>query len=119
MNKTFPNRAHAGRLLADALEKYARRDDVIVLALHRGGVPVGVEVASKIGLALDVILVRKLSMPGQPDRALGAVAAGGVSVVNEVLAYELDLPRSALAAMALSEDEELRRRQLAYGGSRL
>ena len=119
MNKTFPDRAQAGRLLADALEKYAGRDDVIVLALPRGGVPVGFEVARKLGLALDVILVRKLSMPGQPGRALGAVAAGGVSVVNEVLAYELDLPRSALAAMALAEDEELQRRQLAYRGSRL
>jgi predicted phosphoribosyltransferase len=118
MNKTFPDRAHAGRLLAGTLEKYAGGDNVIVLALPRGGVPVGYEVARKLGVALDVVLVRKLSMPGQPGRAVGAVAAGGVSIVNEVLAYELDLSRSALTAMALAEEEELRRRQLAYRGSR-
>ena len=117
MSNTFPDRAYAGRLLADALEKYARRDDVIILALPRGGVPVGSEVARRLGLNLDVVLVRKLSMPGQPERSVGAVTAGGVSVVNEVLAYELDLSRAALLAMAHAEDEELQRRQRAYRGS--
>src|SRR3954468_19721289 len=79
----FRDRTDAGRQLADKLGHYADRDDVVVLALPRGGVPVGAEVADAIGAPLDVFLVRKLGVPGQEELAMGAIASGGVRVLNE------------------------------------
>jgi hypothetical protein len=99
----FRDRAEAGRLLADRLRHYAGRDDVIVLALPRGGVPVGYEVAKALGAPLDVFVVRKLGMPGYEELAMGAIASGGLIVLNpetlEALAIsEADIHRAAAAA---------------------
>src|SRR5437868_3984941 len=80
--RRFRNREEAGRLLADLLRAYANRSDVIVLALPRGGVPVGFEIASALHVPLDVFVVRKLGVPGQEELAMGAIATGGVRVLN-------------------------------------
>jgi len=116
MNHPFPNRSHAGRLLAERLAQYADRDDVIVLALPRGGVPVGFEVARALNAPLDVFVVRKLGVPGHPELAMGAIATGGVRVLNDVVLYELNLRPAAIDAVAREEERELRRRELAYRG---
>ena len=78
----FRDRAHAGRLLAERLRDYAGRDDVVVLGLPRGGVPVGYEIAGALDAPLDVFLVRKLGVPGHEEHALGAIATGGIRVLN-------------------------------------
>src|SRR6058998_3800166 len=83
MERAFANRTEAGRLLAEKLVKYAGRDDVIVLGLPRGGVPVAFEVAQRLGAPLDVFIVRKLGVPGFEELAAGAIASGGVRVLNE------------------------------------
>src|SRR5437763_16331504 len=83
MERAFPNRAEAGRLLAEKLENYAGRSDVVVLGLPRGGVPVAYEVAQRLGAPLDVFVVRKLGVPGFEELAAGAIASGGVRVLNE------------------------------------
>ena len=83
MERAFPNRAEAGRQLAEKLQKYAGRDDVIVLGLPRGGVPVAYEVAKRLRAPLDVFIVRKLGVPGFEELAAGAIASGGVRVLNE------------------------------------
>src|SRR5262249_42245453 len=85
----FADRVVAGQVLASELKRYAGRDDVLVLALPRGGVPVGAEVARALGAPLDVFLVRKLGAPGQPELAMGAVATGGVRVLNTEVVSEL------------------------------
>ncbi len=89
-SEMFLDRADAGRQLAQKLSHYAGRDDVIVLALPRGGVPVAFEVARRIGVPLDVFIVRKLGVPGHEELAMGAIASGGVRVVND------DVIRAAL-----------------------
>src|SRR5436189_6123184 len=82
MERSFSNRAEAGRLLAEKLDKYAGREDVIVLGLPRGGVPVAYEVAKRLGVPLDVFIVRKLGVPGFEELAAGAIASGWVRVLN-------------------------------------
>src|SRR4051812_10734532 len=88
----FPDRATAGRILAERLQQYAREEDVVVLALPRGGVPVAFEVARALGAPLDVFLVRKLGVPGHEELAVGAVATGGTRVLNEELVQSLGIP---------------------------
>src|SRR6476469_2946174 len=83
MERTFSNRTEAGRRLAEKLEKYAGRADVIVLGLPRGGVPVGYEIARHLRVPLDVFLVRKIGVPGFDELAIGAIASGGVRVLND------------------------------------
>src|SRR2546428_8634957 len=83
MIERFRDRREAGQVLADRLTAYAGRDDVVVLALPRGGVPVAYEVATELGAPLDVFLVRKLGVPGQEELAMGAIASGGVVVIND------------------------------------
>src|SRR5436305_12886201 len=83
MERAFPNRAEAGRVLAEKLENYVGRSDVIVLGLPRGGVPVAFEVAQRLGAPLDVFIVRKLGVPGFEELSVGAISAGGVRVLNE------------------------------------
>jgi putative phosphoribosyl transferase len=112
----FRNRVHAGQLLAAALADYADRDDVIVLALPRGGVPVAFEVAEKLHVPLDVIVVRKLGLPGWEELAMGAIASGGVLVRNEDVLRQAGVPEAALRQVAEIQLEELRRRELAYRG---
>jgi putative phosphoribosyl transferase len=114
----FHDRHHAGRILADRLQKYANRDDVVVLALPRGGVPVGYEVATALGVPLDVFVVRKLGIPGHEELAMGALASGGVRVVNrDVTALLPDVDR-LLDAVTEREKLELERRERAYRDGR-
>src|SRR5918997_6351887 len=108
---TLSDRAQAGRILAQRLRKYAGRDDVIVLALPRGGVPVGFEIAEVLRLPLDVFLVRKLGVPGHEEMAFGAVASGGTRVLNEQLVSALDIPREWVEAVDAKERRELERRE--------
>jgi erythromycin esterase-like protein/predicted phosphoribosyltransferase len=114
----FRNRVDAGRQLAARLTSYASRNDVIVLGLPRGGVPVAFEVARALGAPLDVFLVRKLGVPGHPELAMGAIAAGGVRVLSEDLISELDIPRSLVELVSTREHVELDRRQRLYRGAR-
>jgi predicted phosphoribosyltransferase len=114
----FRNRTEAGRLLAEQLQRYAGRSDLLVLGLPRGGVPVAYEVAQSLGAPLDVFLVRKLGVPGHEEVAMGAIATGGVRVVNEDFIRELGILPEAVERVAASEQRELDRRERAYRGSR-
>jgi predicted phosphoribosyltransferase len=114
----FQDRADAGRVLATHLADYADRPDVIVLALPRGGVPVGYEVARALRAPLDVFLVRKLGVPGHEELAMGALASGGVRVVNQDVVRALGIPEDVLAEVAAEEAQELRRREDLYRGDR-
>jgi putative phosphoribosyl transferase len=114
----FRDRAEAGRLLADRLRKYAGRDDVIVLALPRGGVPVASEIAKALAAPLDVFVVRKLGVPGHEELALGAIARGGVRVVNRPLVERLGIPADSVEAIETKERRELERRERDYRGER-
>jgi len=104
--------------LARALAAYAGRPDVLVLALPRGGVPVASEVARALDAPLDVFVVRKLGVPGCEELAFGALATGGVRVLNEDLVQRLGIPPRVIAAVTAAERKELQRRRLAYRGQR-
>src|SRR6267378_4077526 len=114
----FRDRTDAGRKLAARLDHYAGRDDVVVLGLPRGGVPVAYEVARELGAPLDVFLVRKLGVPGQEELAMGAIASGGVRVLNEDVISYLGIPGEVIDAVAANEQRELERRARAYRGDR-
>jgi len=114
----FHDRREAGRLLAERLSQYAGRDGVVVLALPRGGVPVGYEVARMLRAPLDVFVVRKLGVPGQPELALGAVAGGGVRVLNDDVVDALGLDEQAIDAITKRELAEVERREREYRGER-
>ena len=114
----FRDRAHAGRVLARALAGYAGRDDVVVLALPRGGVPVAAELARRLGAPLDVLVVRKLGVPGHEELALGAIAPGGVLVLDDRLVRRLGLTRADIERLVARELRELARRQVAYRDDR-
>ncbi|MGD2175782.1 MAG: phosphoribosyltransferase [Candidatus Brocadiaceae bacterium] len=116
--RRFEDRTDAGRRLAQALSSYADRDDVIVLALPRGGVPVGHEIAGEIDAPLDVFLVRKLGVPGREELAMGAIASGGVRTLNRDVVASLGISEEAIAEVAEEERKELRRREQAYRGDR-
>ena len=113
----FHDRTHAGRLLAGKLGRYRDNPDVIVLALPRGGVPVAFEVAKALNAPLDVFIVRKLGVPGHEEYAMGAIASGGVRVMNPDVAG-MRLPESAVEAVAAREQKELERRERLYRGDR-
>ena len=108
----FRDRAEAGRLLAQQLAEYANRSDVQVLALPRGGVPVAHEIAQRLGAPLDVVLVRKLGVPWHRELAMGAIASGGIEVLNEEVVRTYGIPRHVLDAVAAAEAQELDRRML-------
>src|SRR5438309_3566121 len=114
----FRDRRDAGRLLAEKLAAYATRPDVLVLALPRGGVPVAYEIARRLGAPLDVFVVRKLGVPGHEELAMGALASGGVRVLNEDLIRELGIPEPVIEAATNREQNELDRRERAYRGTR-
>ena len=116
--EAFTDRRHAGRVLASRLTKYAGRGDVIVLALPRGGVPVAYEVAAALGAPMDVFLVRKLGTPGHRELAMGAIASGGVRVVNEDVVQWYGISEAAIDRIAREEQEELERRERAYRDDR-
>jgi len=110
----FRDRRDAGRALAKVLAAYAKRPDVTVLALPRGGVPVGFEVARALHAPLDVFIVRKLGVPGREEYAMGAIASGGVRVVNERAIRLMDIDDATLEAVIRSEQQELERRERLY-----
>jgi putative phosphoribosyl transferase len=112
----FRDRHEAGRALAAQLRKYSGREDVIVLALPRGGVPVGYEVARELLVPLDVFIVRKLGVPGFEEFAMGAIASGGVRVLNESVIGQLPHPEQMLAFVTATEMRELERREEEYRG---
>jgi putative phosphoribosyl transferase len=114
----FSNRRQAGRVLAAALGRYAQRPEIIVLGLPRGGVPVAYEVARALRAPLDVFVVRKLGVPGHEELAMGALAAGGVCVVNHDVVRNLGLTREDLRDAVLTESRELTRRVRVYRGDR-
>lgn len=118
MSPRFRDRFEAGRHLARALAAYAGRPDIVVLALPRGGVPVGYEVAKALHAPLDVMLVRKLGVPGHEELAMGAIASGGVRVISDDIVRTLGITERVLAAAAAQEEHELKRRERAYRGTR-
>jgi len=118
MNGRFMDRQEAGRALAVGVREYAGRPDVVVLGLPRGGVPVAYEVARRLGAPLDVFVVRKLGVPGQEELAMGAIASGGVVVINDEVVNALRIPWELVEGAIEREQEELARREARYRGNR-
>jgi predicted phosphoribosyltransferase len=114
----FRDRRDAGRLLGERLKPYARQPDVLVLGLPRGGVPVAYELARTIGAPLDVFVIRKLGVPGQEELAMGAIAAGGVRVLDWTTISTLEIPQGTIEEVARREARELARREHRYRSSR-
>jgi predicted phosphoribosyltransferase len=114
MDRAFANRTEAGRLLAEKLGEYEDRDDVIVLGLPRGGVPVAYEVAKRLRAPLDVFIVRKLGVPGFEELAAGAIASGGVRVLNEDVVRAIPHADETIEAVSAKETAELERREGLY-----
>jgi putative phosphoribosyl transferase len=113
-HRRFRDRTEAGDVLGQALREYAGRPGVLVLGLARGGVPVAARVAKALGAPLDVAIVRKLGLPWQPELAMGAIASGGVRVLNQEVLYELGVPPAVVDAVAARELAELERREHVY-----
>lgn len=113
----YRDRFNAGRKLAPLLSRYAE-SNTVVLALPRGGIPVGYEVARALHAPLDVILVRKLGVPGQEELAMGAIASGGLRVISEDMVEALGIPDRSIAEVAANEEHELERQERAYRGDR-
>jgi putative phosphoribosyl transferase len=114
----FKDRKDAGQFLARRLTKYRNRDDVVVLALPRGGVPVAYEVARALNAPLDIFLVRKLGVPGFEEYAMGAIASGGIRVLNEALVSQLEIPVKLVDEATAREFTELERQERLYRGAR-
>jgi predicted phosphoribosyltransferase len=114
----FQDRREAGRMLASRLSAYADRPDVVVLALPRGGVPVAYEVAKALHARMDVFLVRKLGVPGHEEYAMGAMASGGVRVLNRDVVEALHIPSEVVEQVMAREQRELERREREYRGDR-
>jgi predicted phosphoribosyltransferase len=110
----FQDRFEAGRLLASKLRSFANRPDTVVLALPRGGVPVGFEVANALNVPLDVFVVRKLGVPGHEELAMGAIASGGIRVLNEDVVRTAGIPDEVIDAVTTEEERELERRERDY-----
>ena len=119
MQLPFADRTEAGRLLGEALLGYRVRTDLLVLALPRGGVPVAAEVARLLESPLDLMLVRKLGVPTQPELAMGAIATGGARVLNADIIRALSISQQQLDRVTASEQRELERREQSYRGERL
>jgi putative phosphoribosyl transferase len=118
LSEIFQDRTEAGRELAEQLLDYAGRDDVIVLGLPRGGVPVAFEVAQRLRVPLDVFVVRKLGLPGHEELAMGAIASGGVRVVNEDVLSIIPDAQAIVEMVTAIEREELERRERIYRADR-
>lgn len=118
VTRIFKDRKDAGQFLARKLTEYRNRDDVVVLALPRGGVPVAYEVAKALHAPLDIFLVRKLGVPGFEEYAMGAIASGGIRVLNEALVKQLDIPLEVVDELTARELVELERRERLYRGVR-
>ena len=117
MNR-FRDRADAGRYLAELLQKYAGDSDTLVLGLPRGGVVVAFEVARGLGAPMDIFLVRKLGVPGYEELAVGAIASGGILVINQDVAQSIRISQARIKEIATKEAKELERREQAYRGNR-
>ena len=118
MQKRFADRLDAGQQLAAQLASYADRADVLVLGLPRGGVPIAYEIAKALHLPLDICLVRKLGVPKQPELAMGAIASGGIMVLNQEVLRSFHIPDSVVQEVAAVEQQELERREQVYRGDR-
>jgi putative phosphoribosyl transferase len=118
MMALYKDRTDAGQKLAKKLSEYADRKDVVVLGLPRGGVPVAFEVAKALNAPLDIFLVRKLGVPGHKELAMGAIASGGVRVLNDKMMRGLNISDKVIDAVAAREQQELERRERAYRGDR-
>ena len=118
ITKFFKNRSEAGRFLAQKLEEYTNKPNVVVLALPRGGVPVAYEVADALKAPLDIFVVRKLGVPGYDELAMGALATGGIRVLNSRVVDYLDISDETIEAVARREQRELERRERLYRGTR-
>lgn len=114
----FRDRRAAGKILAQKLSAYAGRSDVIILGLPRGGVPVAYEVALTLNAPLDIFIVRKLGLPGHEELAIGAIASGGVRVLNEDIIHALNIPEEMINRVVQQELQELERREQNYRGDR-
>jgi putative phosphoribosyl transferase len=114
----FKDRTDAGRRLTDELVHYREQDDLLVLALPRGGVPVAFEVAKALSAPLDIFVVRKLGVPGHEELAMGAIASGGVRVLNDRVVHMMGVSERVISTVAERELQELERREHAYRGSR-
>jgi len=118
VDPVFHNREEAGERLGDRLGKIIDDPDVLVLALPRGGVPVGFQVARILNTDLDVFIVRKLGVPGHPELAMGAIASGGIHVLNDTVIADLGIPPAAVERVAADEQREIARREQLYRGGR-
>lgn len=118
MRTTFRDRTEAGQLLAEQLRAYEQRSDTLVLALPRGGVPVGHEVATRLNLPLDIFVVRKLGVPGYSELAMGAIASGGLRILNDDVLRALPDAAAMVAAVTSEESREVERRERDYRGDR-
>src|SRR5690242_8286149 len=114
----YRDRVEAGQELAGILEHYRDRDDVMVLGLPRGGVPIAAEIARSLHVPFDVFVVRKLGVPGHEELAMGAIATGGVRLVNEEVVGPLSIPSNVIDSVATGEQIELERREQLYRGNR-
>jgi len=112
------DREQAGQLLGERLAKYADRDDVLILALPRGGVPIAREIAKRLRAPMDIFVVRKLGVPGFEELAMGAIAAGGAEYIDENVVESLQISREAIDSVVLAERAEMARRERAYRGAR-
>lgn len=118
MEPSFRNRREAGQLLAARLSAYAGRPDVIVLGLPRGGVPVAFEVARALAAPLDVLIVRKLGLPGHEELAMGAIASGGIRVINPDVVGDLTIPAAVIDDVSAAEQRVLEQREHSYRANR-
>lgn len=110
----FRDRTEAGQKLAQKLKSYANRQDLLVLGLPRGGVPVAFEVAMSLNAPLDILLVRKLGVPGREECAMGAIASSGIQILNREIIERRQISQAAIASVASREQRELERRESAY-----
>ena len=115
--KRFLDRREAGKELAQLLLKFKEQPDGIVLALPRGGVPVGYEVTLALNVPLDVFIVRKLGLPGQEELAIGAIASGGIRILNETIIHALKIDQTVIDRVTQQETQELERREIQYRGN--
>lgn len=114
----FNDRTDAGKILSERLSEYANREDVLILALPRGGVPVAFEVAKELNLKMDIFIVRKLGVPGNEELAMGAIASGNIRVLNEDVIRSFRIPQKAIDEATANELEELERRERIYRKNR-
>ena len=118
VSQQFRDRIEGGEVLAERLSQYRDRDDVVVLALPRGGVPVASKVAARLAAPFDIYVVRKLGVPGHEELAMGAIASGGVRLVNDAVVDALGIPANVIDSVARREQLELERREQLYRGAR-